>query len=197
MTIWYIARGAGLSALVLLTLSLCVGAVISGRVHARAGARTVAQYVHRWLACMGLAVLGVHITAILADSFAHVGWLHAIIPFTSQYRPLWVGLGTLALYAYLLVAFSGFLRGRLAASPTGARIWRGLHGSAYVAWALSMLHGLRAGTDSGVGWVRWIYLGCLGAAAGAVTIRAVTASPVRDTAPTVRTVQTAQIGAQR
>ncbi|HJQ41686.1 MAG TPA: hypothetical protein VJ831_01260 [Jatrophihabitantaceae bacterium] len=185
MTLWYIARGAGLSALILLTVATCLGAVTSGRVHGRPVARINAQYLHRAFAFGGLAVLGVHVIAILADSYAHVGWLHSLIPFTSQYRPLWVGIGTLALYAYALVAVSGMLRARLATSTAGARGWRILHGSAYAGWALSILHGLKSGTDSDVTWVRFLYLACLAAVVGSVAVRMVTAAPERRTAPTV------------
>ena len=44
--------------------------------------RVVVQYVHRVTASLGLGVLVLHITTILADSYAHVGWRGAIVPFT-------------------------------------------------------------------------------------------------------------------
>jgi hypothetical protein len=177
MTIWFIARGAGLSALVLLTVATALGALVSGGGPARPGARVIAQYAHRVTASLGLAVLGLHLTMILADSFAHVGWVGALVPFTSAYRPLWVGLGSLAAYTFLLVAATGFARGRMAGSARGAAVWRTIHGGAYAGWALAMLHGLRAGTDSGLGWVRVLYLGCLLAVLGSVATRLVVGSP--------------------
>jgi sulfoxide reductase heme-binding subunit YedZ len=177
MTIWLIARGAGLAALVLLTLATALGALVSGAGPARPGARVVAQYAHRVTASLGLAVLGLHLTMILADSLAHVGWVGALVPFTAQYRPLWVGLGTLAAYTFLLVGATGFGRGRMAGWSRGAAAWRALHGAAYAGWALAMLHGLRAGTDSGVAWVRVLYLTCLVAVLGSVATRAVAKAP--------------------
>ena len=177
MTIWYIARGAGLAALVLLTATTCLGTLMSGRVATRPGARVVTQYVHRFVATLALAVLGLHVAAILADSFAHVGVVGALVPFSSAYRAFWVGLGTLAGYAFVLSAATGFLRRRIAASERAASWWRGLHGAAYAGWALAMLHGLRAGSDSGLPWVRWLYLAALGAVVGSVTVRALTATP--------------------
>lgn len=185
MTIWYVARGAGLSALVLLTVSTCLGTLMAGRAANRADGRVVAQYVHRFVASLALGVLGVHITAILADSYAHAGWLGALVPFSSEYRPLWIGLGSVATYLVLLVAATGFLRRRLAGSPRAAGAWRVLHGSAYAAWALSMLHGLRAGSDTGLPWVRWIYLGCLAAMVASVTVRAITSTAERTPLPVV------------
>ena len=177
MTIWLVARGAGLAALVLLTVATALGALVSGGGPARPGARVIAQYTHRVTASLGLAVLGLHLTMILADSFAHVGWVGALVPFTSQYRPLWVGLGSLAAYMFLLVAATGFARGRMAGSARGAAAWRSIHGAAYAGWAMAMLHGLRSGTDSGLSWVRWLYLLCLLAVCASVAARAVTSAP--------------------
>ncbi|MDT4892748.1 MAG: hypothetical protein QOE97_1783 [Pseudonocardiales bacterium] len=183
MTTWYIARGAGLSALVLLSISTGIGALVSARLPGRPSSRVIAQYLHRTVASLALAVLGLHVTAILADSFAKVGWLHALVPFTAQYRPFWVGLGTLAVYAFLLVGVTGALRGRMAGTDSGARNWRRLHAAAYAGWGLALLHGLRSGTDSGVGWVRWLYLACLVVVAGCVTARVVVGAPQSDTLP--------------
>jgi len=176
MTIWLIARGAGLAALVLLSLATALGALVSGG-PARPDVRVLAQYAHRVTASLGLAVLGLHLTMILADSLAHVGWVGALVPFTSQYRPLWVGLGGVAAYTFLLVAATGFARGRIAGSARGAAAWRTLHGAAYAGWAMAMLHGLRSGTDSGLGWVRVLYLSCLLVVLGSVATRAIAATP--------------------
>ena len=177
MNVWFTARGAGLSALLLLSLSTCLGALVSRSGAAVRGAnptrRYLVQYLHRACAGLGLAVLALHVGTILADSFANVGWRGALIPFTSGYRPTAVALGTLAAYTFLGVAVLGMARGRMAASPRGARIWRGLHGLAYVGWASAMLHGLNAGTDTSVGWVRLIYVTCFVAVVGSIAARLV------------------------
>jgi methionine sulfoxide reductase heme-binding subunit len=169
MTIWYIARGAGLAALLLLTISTCIGAVMTGR--GKPASRVVVQYLHRVTASLGLGALVLHVSTILADSYAHVGWKAAIIPFTSAYRPTWVGLGTLAIYTFVLVAALGFARGRFAASQRAAAIWRWLHSLAYVGWGMAMLHGLNSGTDSSVGWVRWLYVACGAGVLASVAVR--------------------------
>lgn len=169
MNVWLTARGAGLSALVLLSIATCLGALVSH--HGRAGTRYVLQYVHRAAAGLGLTALALHLTTILADSYSHVGLRGALIPFTAGYRPAWVALGSLAAYVFLAVAVLGFARGRMAASARGARIWRGLHALAYAGWASAMLHGFTSGTDSGIGWVRTLYAGCLVAVLGSVGVR--------------------------
>jgi predicted ferric reductase len=158
MTLWFTARGAGLSALLLLSISTSLGAWMTRRTDA--ASRVVWHYVHRITASLGLAVLVLHITTILADPFAHVGWKGAVVPFTAGYRPTWVGLGTLAVYTFLLVAAVGAARGRFAATPRGAAVWRQLHSLAYVGWGMAMWHGFLSGTDSDVTWVRALYVVC-------------------------------------
>jgi cytochrome b561 len=169
MTLWFTARGAGLSALLLLSISTALGALMTGR--GTASGRVVWHYVHRVTASLGLVVLALHITTILADPFAGVGWRAALIPFTSGYRPTWVGLGTLAVYTFVVVAALGAARGRFAATPRGAALWRQLHCLAYLGWAMAMWHGFISGTDSDVSWVRALYVLCGVSVVGAVLAR--------------------------
>lgn len=169
MNLWLVSRGAGLSALVLLTLSTALGALVSMR--GGAHLRYVVQYLHRVFAGLGLTVLVLHIGTAIADSFAHVGWSGAIIPFTSGYRPTAIALGTLAAYTFIAVAVLGLARGRMAASARGARVWRSLHGLAYLGWFTAVLHGFAAGTDTSVGWVRLIYVSSVAAVLGSLAAR--------------------------
>lgn len=169
MTAWYLARGAGLSVLVLLTISTCLGALVSGCRDPRR--RFLMQYLHRSAAGLGLAVLVLHVSSILTDSFAKVGWRGALIPFTAAYRPGWVALGSLAAYLFIAAAILGLARGRMASTPFGARVWRGLHGLAYAGWVSAIVHGFSSGTDSHVDWVRGVYVVCIAAVAGSVVAR--------------------------
>lgn len=169
MITWYLARGAGLAALVLLTTATALGALGSRR--APADRRYLLQYVHRAAAGLGLATLALHLVAVLSDSYANVGWRGALLPFASGYRPQWIAFGTIAAYLFVGVSLLGLARGRMAASPSGARLWRGLHGLAYAGWLAAIVHGFTSGTDSDTGWVRAIYVLCLLAVGGAVALR--------------------------
>ena len=158
MTVWYTARGAGISALVLLTLTLCLGAFTSNP--GRPATRYIAQYVHRVASGLGLGVLALHIGTVLADTYAKVNATGAVVPFTAGYRATWVGLGTIAAWLLVTVTVLGLARGRLAASARGARAWRVVHVLAYPAWLLALVHGWTSGTDTHVPWVRVVYLLC-------------------------------------
>jgi sulfoxide reductase heme-binding subunit YedZ len=169
MSVWLTARGAGLSALVLLTVSTSLGALVSMR--GRPATRYVVQYVHRVGAGLGLGVLALHVGTILADSVAHVGVTGALIPFTSSYRATAVALGTIAAYTFVGVAVLGLARGRMAGSRRGARTWRAVHALAYAGWAAAVVHGFTAGTDSSLGWVRLIYVASIAAVVGSLAAR--------------------------
>ncbi|WP_375486598.1 hypothetical protein [uncultured Jatrophihabitans sp.] len=175
MSLWFTARGAGLSALLLLSTATCLGALVARPAStARSSSPTrryVLQYVHRAAAGLGLAVLVLHVVTILLDTYAHVGITGAIVPFTAGYRPTWVGLGSLAFYTFVGVSLLGLARGRMARSERGARLWRQLHGLSYAGWALAVVHGFTSGTDSSVGWVRLLYIACVAAVAASVTYR--------------------------
>jgi methionine sulfoxide reductase heme-binding subunit len=172
MTLWYTARGAGLAALIALSAATALGAVVS--IPSRnAARRVVIQYAHRSAAVLGITFLALHVTTIVADPKSHVGVLAVVLPFTSGYRPLWVGLGTIALCVMLTVATLGLARGRLATSERAADLWRRMHQLSYGAWALAFVHGFMSGTDVGTGWVNLIFLGCLVSVLLAVTIRLV------------------------
>jgi hypothetical protein len=178
MMLWYVARGAGLAALVLLSAATCLGALTSrDGLAARLGnpgTRYLLQYLHRTCAGLGLATLVLHVGTIIADSYAHVGVGGALVPFTAGYRPSAVAFGSLAAYTFVAVSMLGLARGRLARSPRAARSWRALHALSYLGWGSAILHGFLAGTDSALGWVRVVYVCCLAAVVAALGTRLLT-----------------------
>lgn len=168
--LWFTARGAGLSAMLVLSVAVVLGAL--GSMHTRApSTRVVVQYVHRTAAALGLGLIGVHVTMLVLDPKEHVGLAGALVPFAAHYRPGAVALGSMAMYAFLVVAALGVARGRLAASRIGAATWRGLHALAYPAWLAAVVHGLLAGTDRSQRWVIVLTVGCIGAVVAAVLAR--------------------------
>lgn len=173
MTLWYLARGAGLAALIAFTASTALGALATtGRSGARGlDRRYLRQMAHRSAAVTGLLMLATHVVLILTDVYVNVSLTDSLLPFTAGYRPLAVGLGTISVYVFVLVAIAGAARGRLATSARSARNWRRIHLTAYAGWALSMGHGILAGTDTGTRWTTAIYIACGAAVALAVATR--------------------------
>jgi len=160
--IWYLARGAGISAFAMLSLAAGAGALTSRRGGA-AGRRLILQYVHRSAALSGLVLLALHIGTLLADRYAQVGAAGALLPLASGYRPVAVSFGVLALYLLAAAALTGLLRSRFARSDAAGRRWRSIHLAGYAAWASAAWHFFSAGTDAGQWWARLTLLAGIGA----------------------------------
>lgn len=168
MTLWYLARAAGFVALLTASVTVALGALGSS---SRNDRRILAHLVHRSSAVLTLALLALHAVLLVADHYVDVSTTGALVPFTAGYRGVALGLGTLAVYGFVVVALSGALRVRLAGSVAAVRAWRGIHLTAYAAWGLAMLHGILAGTDTGLTWALALYLGCGALVSGAVAVR--------------------------
>ena len=140
---WYLARGTGAVALVLLTASVVIGILGSVRFAAERWPRFAIDAVHRDVSLLVLAVLVIHIITSVLDGFAPITLLDGVIPFNSPYRPLWLGLGTLSFDLLVAIAVTSVIRRRL-----GYRAWRAVHWLAYASWPVAVLHGLGTGSDT-------------------------------------------------
>ncbi len=145
---WVIARGTGLAMVVVTTLLVCVGLWMTHPKRNKKGGLLhpiTLNAAHKTLAGTGAVLLFIHVSAIIADSFAKVGALGAFVPLMSGYRPIPVALGTLALYAVLTVGLTAWLKVR-------AKLfnWKMVHRYAVISFILIMIHGITAGTDTAV-----------------------------------------------
>lgn len=164
--LWFVNRGSGLVLLVLLTLTTVLGVLATRGDTGRGLPRFVTQSLHRNLGLLSVVLLTVHVVTAVADQYVDIRWWQALVPVGATYRPLWLGLGTLALDLVVVVVVTSLLRRRLPHRP-----WRVVHVSAYAAWALSVAHGLGIGTDAGAPFMRWPSLACVGLVGAAVTVR--------------------------
>lgn len=174
MTFWYLARAAGFAALVAATLSVTLGALASGRPEATLAGRdrrVLRQLAHRSAGVVTLAMLALHVVLLVTDRYVDLALPGVLVPFTAGYRAFAVGLGTLSLYGFLVVAVTGAARGRLASSERTSRSWRVVHASAYAVWALALGHGVLAGTDTGTWWAWALYGLCATAVVAALATR--------------------------
>jgi DMSO/TMAO reductase YedYZ heme-binding membrane subunit len=166
--LWYATRGTGAITLLLLTASvvLGIGEVRSWR---PAGTpRFAVAAMHRTVSLLAVSLLAVHVATTLLDPFPPIGALNAIVPFQTDYRPLWLGLGTVASDLLVALALTSLVRRRL-----GYRTWRGLHWLAYACWPVALVHGIGAGSDTRSTWMLALAAGCVLAVLVAATGRLV------------------------
>ncbi|WP_298803461.1 ferric reductase-like transmembrane domain-containing protein [uncultured Pseudokineococcus sp.] len=167
--LWVLARATGVVLLVLLTLVLSLGVATSAGLRLARVPRFAVQLLHRDAALLALALLVVHVGTVVADGYVDVGPLAALVPFTSGYAPVWVGLGALALDLLLALVVTSLLRARL-----GQRAWRAVHLLAYATWPLAVVHGLGAGTDGTSPWLLGLDAACAALLLAALGVRTAT-----------------------
>ena len=149
---WYLVRGSGAVTLVLLTASVLLGVAVAMRWPARSGTRLVVEGLHRSLSLLVMLFLGVHVLTSVLDTYVHITLVDAVVPLTSSYQPLWLGLGALSLDLLVALVATSLLRERI-----GYATWRLVHWSAYASWPLALFHSIAIGTDSAEGWMIGVY----------------------------------------
>ncbi|HEX5621048.1 MAG TPA: ferric reductase-like transmembrane domain-containing protein [Solirubrobacteraceae bacterium] len=164
--LWYLTRGTGLVTLLLLTASVVLGILQVRRWTPAGSPRFVVVSLHRAVSLLVVALLAVHVLTAVLDSFAPISLVDAVVPFAGRYRPLWLGLGALALDLLVALTVTSLLRRRL-----GLGAWRAVHWLAYVCWPVALLHGWGTGTDTRSTVMLVITVACAAGVLGAITWR--------------------------
>jgi predicted ferric reductase len=153
---WFVTRAAGLTGYVLLWLSTAWGLVVSSKILDSILHRSFSYDFHEFLSLLAIGFVGLHVIVLLADQYLPFNLLQVLIPFVAPYRPFWVGLGVIAFYLTVLASLTFYMRARI-----GARAFRLIHYSSFVAFLGSAVHGLMAGTDSSLLATQLLYAGTL------------------------------------
>lgn len=135
--------------MVLLSSVVVLGILSYLRVQSPRWPRFLTTGLHRNVSLLALVFLALHVITAVVDPFTHLGWLAAVIPFSSYYRTFWLGLGVIAVELMLAIVVTSLVRGFV-----GHGAWRAIHWLAYAAWPLAIAHGLGTGTDS---WSAWMF----------------------------------------
>lgn len=172
IVLWYTTRGAGAVSMILLSAVVILGVLSSLRFQSAQWPRFLTPALHRNLALMTLVFLALHIVTAVVDPFTHLGWLTAVVPFSSYYRTFWLGLGTIAFELLAAIVVTSLLRGLI-----GQAAWRAIHWLAYASWPVAVLHGFGTGTDALSAWFMVLSIVCVGSVAMAIVYRILQPSP--------------------
>jgi sulfoxide reductase heme-binding subunit YedZ len=170
--LWYATRATGVIALLLLTATVLLGVSGIARIELPGLPRVVTAGLHRNLSLLVIALVGVHVLTTVTDSYTRIGLTAAVVPFSSGYRTLWLGLGAVAFDLLLAVLLTSLLRGRLP-----YRAWRAVHWLGYACWPVALWHGLGTGTDTRLPWLLALDALCAAAVTGAAGWRLSRAAP--------------------
>jgi methionine sulfoxide reductase heme-binding subunit len=164
--LWALGRGTGVVALVMFTLSIVLGIVTrSGRPLPGLG-RFGAAELHRTAALTGTGLVLAHVASLYFDPYAQLRLVDFVVPFLGAVKPLWLGLGTLAVDLLAVVTVVSLLRQRV-----GPRVFRAVHWTTYLLWPVALLHALGNGTDATSPWMIGLAAVSVGAVVSAVTWR--------------------------
>jgi methionine sulfoxide reductase heme-binding subunit len=143
--IWITSRAAGFAALVLASLAVSLGLVMS--IKLIKGRTTELRAAHDTLALSAIVAIVVHGASLLADSYVHFSILDITIPFVSSYKTLWTSIGIVSGWGLALLGLTYYAR-----RWVGAVRWRKLHRFTAVVWLAGLVHALGEGTDAGQVW---------------------------------------------
>jgi len=165
---WYATRGTGVVALLLLTAGVLLGVLTSARWSSPRWPRFVVSGLHRNLTLLALAFVVVHVVTTILDGYAPIRLRDAVLPFTSQYRLIWLGLGAVAFDLLLALILTSLFRARI-----GLRMWKLVHWLAYLSWPVALVHAFGTGSDARAGWFGLVAIGSVVAVVLAVLWRVV------------------------
>ncbi len=180
--LWFATRGFGVVSLLMLTAIVALGVAGVTRWRSTRWPRFAVVGLHRNLSLLVLVFIGLHVLTTVLDGYAPISIVSAVVPFGSPYRPIWLGLGAVALDLLLALVVTSLVRARI-----GYRRWRAVHWLAYASWPVALVHGLGTGTDARLVWLQIVTVVCVASVvaavlwrvgAGRVTVGARTASVV-------------------
>jgi predicted ferric reductase len=146
---WYVARSAGLVAWALLAASVLWGLALSTKILSPKVRPNWILDLHRWLGGLALIFTGIHVGALLLDTYVHFRLVSVLVPFATRWHPGAVAWGVVSLYLLAAVEITSLLKARIPKS-----VWRRTHFLSFLLFVTSTFHGLTAGTDTGATMLR-------------------------------------------
>jgi DMSO/TMAO reductase YedYZ heme-binding membrane subunit len=148
---WYAARAGGFVAWGLLSSSVVLGLMLSGRVRPGSVRPNWILDLHRFLGGFAVIFTALHVVTIMADSYTSIGPTDVLVPFVSSWKPLAVAWGVIAMYLLAAVELTSLVRRHIPRD-----LWKRVHVLSLPLFALATLHLLQAGTDASNVTVPWI-----------------------------------------
>jgi sulfoxide reductase heme-binding subunit YedZ len=171
---WYAARAGGILAFALLTATVVIGLLLSGRARLEGWPRFALEDVHRFVGVLTGCFIAVHAGVLLFDGYLPFSLTNVLVPGTAPFHPVAVAAGVIS--AELLAALAIANRYRKSLSYG---FWRRTHYLNFAVWLLAFLHGIVAGTDTTAAWGLALYLGAAGTVGGLTAARLVSTAPAR------------------
>ncbi len=139
---WYVARSAGIVAWALILATIVWGLLLATKVLGKRPTPAWLLSLHRYLGALTVAFVGVHVGAILVDTYTNFSLTNVLVPFTGSWHPLAVAWGIVGMYLLAAIEVTSLLRNRMS-----KKAWHAVHLLSYFLFATTTVHMLTAGTD--------------------------------------------------
>jgi sulfoxide reductase heme-binding subunit YedZ len=157
---WLASRASGIVAIAMLSFTVMVGLTQGGRLPLGFKARDLTR-IHEFCSLAAIVAIVAHGGLLIFDPWLAPTLTQVLVPFKLDYRTFYTGLGITAGWIAVLLGLSYYVRDQI-----GVKRWKTMHRFTIVAYALSVVHVLGAGTDSAEAWLKAPLL----ASAGVVTV---------------------------
>ncbi len=142
---WITSRAVGVLALVLSSLAVSLGLLMSTKLLRRRGPDLLAA--HEILSLSAIVAILVHGVTLLGDQYLNASVIDITVPFAFAYQTLWTSLGIISGWGLALLGLSYYARRWF-----GAARWRKVHRFTAVLWLAGLGHSLGEGTDASQLW---------------------------------------------
>jgi methionine sulfoxide reductase heme-binding subunit len=163
---WYASRATGIVALLLLTAVFALGITITRQGRLPGLPKFAVTDLHRNLSLLAVAFVVVHVLTAVVDTYVNIPLLASVIPFTSGYERLWLGLGAISFDLFLAMIVTSLVRGRL-----NRTLWWAIHLTAYASWPVAFVHSIYSSRDLQQGAMLYLSLACAAVIVAAVIWR--------------------------
>jgi DMSO/TMAO reductase YedYZ heme-binding membrane subunit len=164
--LWYTSRATGVVALLLLTAVMLLGILVTRQGRLPGLPRFAVSGLHRNLSLLATAFVAVHVLSAVTDGFVNIPITAAVVPLTSSYERLWLGIGAVSFDLMLAAVVTSLLRRHLS-----RKAWRVVHLTAYVSWPVAWVHSVFTGGDVRHGPLFFLAIACAVAVVGAAAWR--------------------------
>jgi DMSO/TMAO reductase YedYZ heme-binding membrane subunit len=141
---WFVARASGILAWATAAAAVIWGLSVTSKPLGRKPSPAWTLDLHRFLGALTMVFLGIHLAALVGDSFTEWTVADLTVPYATTWKPGPVAWGIIAGWFLLAVEVSSLLMRRLPRAW-----WRRIHLTSYVVLAAATIHFLSAGTDPG------------------------------------------------
>jgi sulfoxide reductase heme-binding subunit YedZ len=154
---WYVTRGTGIVALLLLTLVVTLGTLVANRIGGTFVGRFELNELHRSISMVAMLFLILHILTTVIDSYVSTGIISAFVPMTSAYKTVPIAIGAVGFDLLLCVWISSLLKVRIKNQS-----WRFIHWFSWLAYTSAIIHSYMSGSDAHNGAGLILVAGCAG-----------------------------------